>query len=64
MEYVERNLIDDTRLFGSSITRNLMTRVLTFYHMKLAQSTALEPERFDLRSILASLCNPLVRKIS
>ena len=35
------------RPFGPSITRNLITRVLTICHVKLTQSTALEQKRFD-----------------
>ena len=34
--------------FGPSITRILITRVLTICHVKLMQSTALEQKRFDL----------------
>ena len=38
------------RTFGPSITHKLITRVLTIRQVKLAQSTALEQKRFDLRS--------------
>ena len=34
--------------FGLSITRNLVTRVLTICHVKLPQSTTMEQNRFDL----------------
>ena len=37
--------------------RSLMTRIWTFCHMKLTQSTALEQERFDLWSISPALGN-------
>jgi len=43
--------------FGSSITRNLITCVLTFYHVKLTQSTALVQKRFDLRSLSPAIRN-------
>ena len=39
-----------SRAFGPSITRNLITCVLTICHMKFAQSTALDQKSFDLRS--------------
>ena len=45
------------RPFGPSITRNLLTRVLTICHVKLTQSTALEQKRFDLRALSPALCN-------
>ena len=45
------------RPFGPSITRNLITRVLTICHVKLTQSTALEQKRFDLRSLSPALRN-------
>ena len=47
LEWMECSL----RTFGPSITHKLITRVLTICHMKLAQSTALEQQRFDLRSL-------------
>ena len=37
--------------FGPSITRNLITCVLTICHVKLTRSTALEQKRCDLRSL-------------
>ena len=43
--------------FGSSITRNLITPVLTFYHVKHTQSTALVQKRFDVRSLSPALRN-------
>ena len=43
--------------FGPSITRNLLTRVLTICHVKLTQSTALEQKRFDLRLLSPALRN-------
>ena len=52
MECTEGNLI-----IGPSITCNLITHVLTTYHVKLAQSTALEQKRFDLRLLLPAFCN-------
>ena len=45
MECKERNLI--IRVW-TLITRNLITRVLTIYHVNLAQSKALEQKRFAL----------------
>ena len=36
---------------------NLITGVLTFYHVRLAQSTALEQKCFGLRSSSPALCN-------
>ena len=39
-------------LFGPSITRNLITRVLTICHVK-----ALEQKRFNLRSLSLALRN-------
>ena len=48
MERIKVNLI--MRVFVPSITWNLITRVLAFYHMKLPQSTELEQERCDPRS--------------
>ena len=36
---------------GPSITRNLITRVLTIYRVKLTQSKALGQKRLDLRSL-------------
>ena len=48
MERIKLNLI--MRVFVPSITWNLITRVLAFYHVKLPQSTALEQERCDPRS--------------
>ena len=39
----------------ASITRNLITRVLTICHVKLTQSTSLEQKRFDLRSLSPAL---------
>ena len=45
------------RAFGPSITRNLITRVLTICRVKLTQSTAIEQKRFDLRSLSSALHN-------
>ena len=50
-------------VFEPSITRNLITRVLTICHAKLRQSTALGQKRFELRSlspVLSNLCLLLV----
>ena len=55
MECTKGNLI--THVLGPSITCNLITHVLTTYHVKLAQSTALEQKRFDLRLMLPAFCN-------
>ena len=55
MESAERKLI--WRGFGSSINRNLITRVLTIYHVKLTQRVSLEQERFDLPSLTPALRN-------
>ena len=48
MEYTERTC-------GPSITRNLITRVLTICHVKLTQSAVMEQKRFDLRSLSPAL---------
>ena len=48
MEYTERTC-------GPSITRNLITRVLTIYHVKLTQSAVMEQKHFDLRSLSPAL---------
>ena len=45
------------RTFGPSITHKLITRVLTIRHVKLAQTTALEQKRFDLRSLSPTFRN-------
>ena len=48
------------RTFGPFTTGNLITRVLTIYHVKRTESTALEvleQERFDLRSLSPALRN-------
>ena len=42
---------------GPSITRNLVTRVLTICHAKHTQSTAMEQKRLDLRSFSPAFCN-------
>ena len=54
MECTERTLI--TRDW-TSITRYLITRVLTICHVKRTQSTALEQKRFDLRLLSPALRN-------
>ena len=46
-----------SRAFGPSIVRYLITRVLTIYHVKLKQSTAIEEKYFDLRSLSPALPN-------
>ena len=46
-----------SRAFRFSITRNLITRVLTICHVKLAQSTTMEQKRFDLQSLSSALCD-------
>ena len=43
--------------FGPSITRNVIMCVLTFYHVKLVLSTALEQKCFDLWSLSPTLHN-------
>ena len=45
------------RTLGPFINGNLITRVLTIYHVNSAESTALEQERFDLRSLSPALRN-------
>jgi len=57
MNGIHRTQFDHARQFGPSITRNLITRVLTICHMKLTQSRAMEQKRFDLRSLSLSLRN-------
>ena len=42
---------------GTLFPCNLIMHVLTIYHVKLKQSTALELERFDLRWVLPPLYN-------
>ena len=44
-------------MFGLSITRNLITHVLTICHVNITQSTALEQKSFNLRSLSPALCN-------
>ena len=44
-----------SRAFWPSTPRNLITRVSTIFHVKLAQSTALEQKRLDLRSLSPAL---------
>ena len=39
------------------IERNLITTILTTYHVKLTQSTALGQKRLDLRLLSPALCN-------
>ena len=39
------------------IERNLITTILTTYHVKLTQSTALGRKRLDLRLLSPALCN-------
>ena len=39
------------------IERNLITSILTTYHVKLTQSTALGQKRLDLRLLSPALCN-------
>ena len=46
-----------SRAFELSITRDLITRVLTLCHVKLTQSTVLEQKRFNLRSLSLALRN-------
>ena len=45
------------RVFGPSITRYLITRVLTICHVKLMQSSAMEKRRFDHRLLSPALRN-------
>ena len=53
---MECSLRGPLRTFGPSITHAL-TRVLTICHVKLAQSTALEQKRFNLRSLSPTFRN-------
>ena len=46
-----------SRAFGLSITRKLITRLLTICHVKLSQSTALEQKRFELRLLSPAFHN-------
>ena len=46
-----------SRAFGLSITRNLITRVLTICHVKLPQSTTMAQKRFDPPSLSPALRN-------
>ena len=39
------------------IERNLITSILTTYHVKLTQSTELGQKRLDLRLLSPALCN-------
>ena len=51
MYEMHRTHFDHARLDVLDISRNLITRVLTYCHVKRTQSTALEQKRFDLRSL-------------
>ena len=42
---------------GPSITRNLITHVLTICHVKLTQCKAMKQKRFDLQSLSPALRN-------
>ena len=44
-------------MFGPSITRNLIMRVLTICHVKLTRSTVMGQKGFDLRYLSPALCN-------
>ena len=46
-----------SRAFGLSITRNLITRVLTICHVKLTQITTMKEKRFDIRSLSPAIRN-------
>ena len=46
-----------SRAFGPSIARYRTTHVLTIYHVKLKQSTAIEQKHFDRRSLSPALPN-------
>ena len=46
-----------SREFQTSIRRYQITRVLTIWHVKPTQSTALEQERFDVRSLSPAFHN-------
>ena len=46
-----------SREFQTSIPRYQITRVLTIWHVKPTQSTALEQERFDVRSLSPAFHN-------
>ena len=59
--FCQSNVSRSPRRFGPSITRNLITHVLTIRHVKLTQSTALEQKRFDRRSLSPALLYPLQR---
>ena len=55
---MHRTHFDHTRQkTAPSITRYLITSVLTICHVKLTQSTELEQKRFDLRSLSPTLRN-------
>ena len=61
MNGMHRTQLDHARLDSLSlisITRNLITRVLTICHVKLAQSTTMAQKRFDRRSL-----SPALRKL-
>ena len=49
-----------SRMFGPSITCNLITHTLTMYHVNLTLSTALGQKRFDLQSLSPTLYDLLV----
>ena len=51
-----------SREFGSSITRNLITRVLTICHVKLPQSTTLEQKRIAYFFKELVICNSVAKK--
>ena len=63
MNGMHRMQFDPLHLDFLSLVSDRETHVLTIYHMKLAQSTALEQKCFDLRLLLPTPCNlwlPLV----
>ena len=51
-----------SREFGSSITRNLITRFLTICHVKLPQSTTLEQKRIAYFFMELVICNSVAKK--
>ena len=56
MNGMQRMQFDHTA-FWPSIPRNLITHVLTIFHVKFMQSAMLEWKRFDLPSLSPALCN-------
>lgn len=51
------NVTASTKNEFECIERNLITSILTTYHVKLTQSTALGQKRLDLRLLSPALCS-------